>query len=265
MDMSQFELLENEQPLDRLVTDGGMCGIFRTVACIGDSLSSGEFEVADDEGHHFFDRFDYSWGQFMAREAGMTVYNFSRGGMTAKEYVESFAEQQHFFDPQKAAQAYIIAMGANDFFWDAVRYEAGTKEDICKEDPTKNKKTYMGYMGQIISRYREISPDAKFFLVTFPNYPRDTEEKNERTRLQVKLMYDLAEVFDNTYVIDLYRYAPVYDEAFKSRFFMNGHMNPTGYRFTAKLMLSYIDWYIRRDPEDFREVGLIGTPWKTKK
>ena len=32
-----------EQPLDRPVTDGGLCGILRTVACVGDSLSSGEF------------------------------------------------------------------------------------------------------------------------------------------------------------------------------------------------------------------------------
>ncbi|MBQ8323477.1 MAG: hypothetical protein IJX91_05875 [Clostridia bacterium] len=35
---------ENEKPLDRNVTDGGFCAIFRTIACIGDSLSSGELE-----------------------------------------------------------------------------------------------------------------------------------------------------------------------------------------------------------------------------
>ena len=34
-------ILENEKPLDRIVTDGGFCGIFRRIACIGDSLSSG--------------------------------------------------------------------------------------------------------------------------------------------------------------------------------------------------------------------------------
>ena len=35
---------ENEKPLENLVTDGGFTGIFRTIGCIGDSLSSGEFE-----------------------------------------------------------------------------------------------------------------------------------------------------------------------------------------------------------------------------
>ncbi len=28
----------DEKPLDNPVTDGGYCGIFRTIACIGDSL-----------------------------------------------------------------------------------------------------------------------------------------------------------------------------------------------------------------------------------
>ena len=35
---------EKEKPLDRVVDDGGMCAIFRSIACVGDSLSSGEFE-----------------------------------------------------------------------------------------------------------------------------------------------------------------------------------------------------------------------------
>ena len=41
---------ENEKPLDRLVTDGGFCGILRTIGCVGDSLSSGEFEARNEEG-----------------------------------------------------------------------------------------------------------------------------------------------------------------------------------------------------------------------
>ena len=32
---------ENELPLQNIVSDGCYCGIFRTIACVGDSLSSG--------------------------------------------------------------------------------------------------------------------------------------------------------------------------------------------------------------------------------
>ena len=39
---------KNEKPLDNLVTNGGFTGIFRTIACVGDSLSSGEFESIDE-------------------------------------------------------------------------------------------------------------------------------------------------------------------------------------------------------------------------
>ncbi|UKI36402.1 MAG: hypothetical protein L6V93_21315 [Clostridiales bacterium] len=49
---------KRKKPLDNFVTDGGFCSIFRTICCVGDSLSSGEFEGTNDEGnktyHDFF-------------------------------------------------------------------------------------------------------------------------------------------------------------------------------------------------------------------
>ena len=92
MNISEFMPSKDEKPLDRLVGDGGFTGIFRTIACIGDSLSSGEFE-SDSEacGKGYHDYFEYSWGQYIARTAGCKVYNFSRGGMTAKWFMESYA------------------------------------------------------------------------------------------------------------------------------------------------------------------------------
>ena len=39
--------MENK-PLDKIICDGGMMNIFRTIGCIGDSLSSGEFEYIKD-------------------------------------------------------------------------------------------------------------------------------------------------------------------------------------------------------------------------
>ena len=106
---------DHEQPLDNIVTDGGFCSIFRTIGCIGDSLSSGEFESKNEEGKvDYHDYFEYSWGQYIARSAGCTVYNFSRGGMTASEYWNSFAEANDYWNPDKLCQAYIIALGVND-------------------------------------------------------------------------------------------------------------------------------------------------------
>ena len=45
----------------------------------------------------YFDKFEFSWGQFIARMTGNQVYNFSRGGMSAKEYIESFSDLNDLF------------------------------------------------------------------------------------------------------------------------------------------------------------------------
>ena len=79
----------------------------------------------------------------------------------------------------------------------------------------------------------------------------------------INLLYSLAEHFDNSYVLDLYKYGPVYDE-FKKKFFLHDHMNPSGYLLTARMVDSYIDYIIRHNPDDFKEVGFIGTDIKYK-
>ena len=59
MNINDFYITENEKPLERILNDGGFCGIFRTIACIGDSLSSGEFETIDSDGKHsYYDFYD---------------------------------------------------------------------------------------------------------------------------------------------------------------------------------------------------------------
>ena len=84
---------ENEKPLDRLVEGYSNTSVFRKIAFIGDSLSSGEFETVKPDGKKgYHDLYEYSWGQYIARKNGLTAYNFSKGGMRARQYMETFAE-----------------------------------------------------------------------------------------------------------------------------------------------------------------------------
>lgn len=248
----------DEQPLDRLVEGYSNTAIFRKIAFIGDSLSSGEFEnrTADGKpGYH--DMFEYSWGQYIARKNGLTAYNFSRGGMTTQEYIESFAEEKGFWDPALACQAYVIALGVNDMNQIA---ELGTLDDIHPTDPSKNKKTFLGYYAAIIARYKKIAPDAKFFLVCRPDSDKYTEEERARKITGInRVLYDLASYFDKTYIIDLCKYGPIYDKKFQEHYYLYGHLNPAGYILTAKMVDSYIDYIIRHNPDDFRYVGFINT------
>lgn len=121
------------------------------------------------------------------------------------------------------------------------------------------KKTFAGYYGQIIQRLKKMQPNAKFFLMTMP---RGVDAKrNELAAKHAELLRDMATVFNYTYVIDLNRHAPVYDEEFRRNFYLAGHMNPQGYILTAKMVMSYIDYIVRHNPEDFAQVPFIGKPY----
>lgn len=257
-----YKLLFNdndEKPLERLIFHGGFCGIFRKIGCVGDSLSSGEFEgTAKDGSATYHDYYEYSWGQHIARNIGAEVYNFSRGGMTAKEYCESFADERNLWDKSKACQAYIFALGANDITQNGK--ELGSVSDIKINNWENNKKTFVGYYAQIIQRLKEIQPKAKFFLITIPRGKTDSL-RIVAEDIHQHLLYQMAELFENTYILDFRKYAPVYDEDFKRLFYLGSHMNPAGYILTARMVESYIDYIIRHDMESFAQAGFIGTPY----
>ena len=252
----------DEKPLEHLVTDGGYTSIFRTIACVGDSLASGEFETFDPEKNerHFYDMFPYSWGQYLARMAGCTVHNFSRGGMTASEYCKGYAEEKGWWNPALAAQAYIVGLGANDLF--GAHQPLGEMSDIHPEDPEQNADTFTGWYAKLIMKYKAIQPDAKFFLVTLARETHwQADEDNPMARAvaaHAARLRELADYFDNTYVIDLHTYAPPHDRPFFERFYLHGHMNPMGYRIIAEQIGSYIDYIIRHNPRDFVNVPFIG-------
>ena len=90
MDNKWFELGANEQPLDIIKETCGFAGIFKQIGVIGDSLASGEFESHDENGSIVYtDMYEYSWPAVLERITGTKYNNYSRGGMTAREYMQS--------------------------------------------------------------------------------------------------------------------------------------------------------------------------------
>lgn len=238
--------------------EAGWLGIFRTIACVGDSLSSGELVSVDKNGaYEYNDYFEYSWGQYIARKYGNTVYNFSRGGMTAKEYLESFGDRMRFFRPEVAAQAYFFALGENDLF--CRNQEPGTTDDFDDSGAAPLRDTFAGWFGTLLMRYKNLQPRAKFFLITMPDRYDDDEFHARLRRAHHKLMHAIANKVEGAYVVDLFEYAPLYDEKFFRRHMMNGHLTPSGYLLSAEFISRLADAIIDEHIEDFREVGFIGT------
>ncbi len=257
MNLDKYFSNKDELPLDNLIENGGgMCSIFRTIGCIGDSLSSGEFQCKSEEGiYSFLDFYEYSWGQFMARATGSKVYNFSQGGMTAKAFMSSFGVQCGAFDFDHLCQAYIIALGVNDI--NKEPDNLGTIEDIGAKNMT-----FTAQYSAIIETIKRKQQKAKFFLMTLPRR-KTLPEETAREDKHAELIYAMAEKYKNCYVLDFRKYAPVYDEKFRESFYLSGHMNPMGYLLTSQMVVSYIDWIIRHNMQDFKQVGLIGTPYYT--
>lgn len=265
MNIMDYIYKTEDKPLDNMVLNGGYCGIFRRIACIGDSLSSGEFEALQNGLIGYHDFYEYSWGQYIARDIGCDVYNFSRGGMTAEEYCESFAELKGYWSEEYAVQAYIIALGVNDITRIINgELEMGSIQDVDLSNCGRNKHTFLGYYAQIIQHYKVLQPKAKFFLMTIP---KSDEEENRKTLGDIhrKLIYQLSQLLENCYVLDFRKYAPDYNKEFQQRFFLGGHLSPAGYRLTALMTESYIDYIIRNNMEDFKQVGFIGTPYYNEK
>ncbi|MBQ7303061.1 MAG: SGNH/GDSL hydrolase family protein [Clostridia bacterium] len=244
-----------KNPLDTLVSDGGFCGIFRTIGCIGDSLSSGELESLSPDGQPgYHDYYEYSWGQYIARATGAKVYNFSRGGMSAMEY-HTFAEENGFWGDDCLCQCYILALGVNDRHVGPI----GTIDDIDFDDYNNNAETFAGYYGKIIQRLREKQPKARIFLMTMPR--DDRLGFPEFTSGHTKLLHELADRLPFTYVLDLNKYAPDYDEEFRKKYYLGGHLSPAGYLLTARMVMTLMDHIIQENMDDFKQVGFIGTPY----
>lgn len=244
---------ENEKPLDNLAVNGGFCSIFRTIGCIGDSLSSGEFQTKNADGSwSYTDKYYYSWGQFIGRMTGAKIYNFSRGGLTAKGYLENFVYCNNVFDIEKKCQAYIIALGVNDI------YNANMEIGDIKDYKGDKKETFCFYYGKIIESHQYFNPNAKFFLVNFPR-EKENEGIYNKQQLCKEVSYKIGEFtkeFANCYLIDLYNYGMEINADFRKKFYLNGHLNPLGYKLTADIIASYIDYIIRQNPTDFEMVGL---------
>lgn len=97
MNQQMFNYKKDENPLENIKENCGFAAIFKDIGVIGDSLSSGEFEATDENGQTtYHDFYEYSWPAILQRITGTHYSNFSRGGMTLKEFYESWANKNNF-------------------------------------------------------------------------------------------------------------------------------------------------------------------------
>lgn len=245
--------------LKEFVPDGGLISIFNNVAVIGDSLSSGEHESLNCGVKGFHDYYWYSWGQYISRKAGCNVKNYSVGGLTAKQFNDYFAWFYHVFDKENLCQAYFVALGVNDISGVVGgNMEFGSLDDVDFSDYNKNKDSFISQYVKIIQRIVEAQPKAKIFAVVPPEEEGRDEKRVKYYNKFAEILRELPKYFENLYLIDMAKYADVHDKEFKEMYYLGGHLNAMGYRYTADLFMTYIDYIIKNDYKKFKQVAFIG-------
>ena len=234
-----------------IIHGGGMAGIFHKIGCIGDSLASGE-TIANDTGSNVYhDMYQYSWGQCLARMCGVTAHNFSRGGQSAKTWMEEWATNETFVS--NPCTLYLIGLGVNDSTTTSIAYtELGTSADVGT-----NAQTFYGLYSAIILRIKQISEKAKIFVMTMPNLT-----DADRLLYNNAIMY-MATVYDDVYLMDLAEYGADYFAAIKANtnLWKSGHGTAVSYKMCADFICTYIDWYVRNHGENFINVQFIDSEW----
>ena len=243
-----------EDPLE-LKVDGGYTKIFRKIGVIGDSLASGAMTYYVDDTHTTTsgeDMYEYSWLQYIARTCGSIGYNFSKGGLSTRTFLQDVGGKatECYTDASKLCQAYFIALGHNDL---NQSIPTGTSDDIDIVDYNNNADTYYGNYAKIIQKIKEIAPKAKIFVITMKNKYNEIvcAEYNAAIRY-------MATIFDNVYVLDMNIYFPdILDEHYTA-----GHGNAMGYCHYSLEIQTLVDKTIRENPTDFKYVQFINTEYE---
>lgn len=241
------ELLDN--PLNVIKETAGYTRMFKTIGCIGDSVTKGY--VTSSSGG--VDLVDYSYPTYLERICGNKVYNWGVSGATSKSWLES-TEASDCYSGNYNCDAYIISLGGND---GSKNYNVpvGSLDDI-KENYNDNPNTFYGNMDKIIRKIKEIQPKAKIFLTTYLIYDLSRiPPYEEATRI-------LATKYENCYLLDLHLYGEKYYDDYD---YSDGHhKNALGYLKKAHIIATYIDWVIKNNKSDFMNVQFIGTDYDVK-
>ncbi len=231
-----------------LIPDCGLFASFLKVGCIGDSLSSGESYPSATSGSGI-DFYEHSWPQYMSRATSNKYYNFSKGGLTTKSWLNDEVATECFKIENKCA-GYIIALGVNDM---NQNINIGSISDINIDDYNQNNDSFYGNYGKIIQKLNEFQNGVKIFIMTAPSDNMETKGYNEAIR-------NIANLFDNVYIVDLYsRCYYLYNLGFIKNTEFYGHYRAITYNYMSKIIGTILNKIMMENYSDFTKIEFIGT------
>lgn len=266
----EIGISEPDNPLSKIITDGGLAGLIESYATAGDSLTQGVFDRTNGVAMNFEATSFNSYPSQLSRITGSKVFNLGNAGATACNSQQSISEwhswlqtanQKKWFTDEFKPKAYIFAIGTNDIGYYG-SFTGDVETDIDINDYNNNDTTTsVGGLATMIQKARELQPKAIIFIETIDNTRNKKstrDEANEKIRAIAKKL--------NCYLIDMAKYWIQENEAseWMTKYQNGGHLNAMGYLLKTQARITYIDWIIRNNPEMFKEVQFIGTNMEYK-
>lgn len=220
-------------------TDYSCMSMFRTMGVVGDSWASGSVHTPNG----YVDTvYEMSWGQMLGRKLGISVSNYSSGGLTTKTWLTASAQYGGLAkllseDPKNL---YLLNLGINDKSAISGGTETlGTVDDI-KDDYTENPDTFYGNYGRIIGNIKDHAPKAIIILISMLPKPSRTMDA---------YIEEIAEKCEVPFI------KVTNDDYFTSEYFYDanfgGHMCVLGYSGVANALERLIQKYMVNHITDF--------------
>ena len=219
-----------------------VCKIFKKVACIGDSYTSGYIN----NGVHEVERINenFAWTHNMATMTGNEYVNCGASGTT----VITWMNHERGLKKLKASgkpQAFMIGLMINDVT-NGLPLGSITDRDT-------NNQTYYGGMCRIIKECYAINPEAKIFIFTRPTTVSSYKPYNEAVR-EICNHYKSTH---NTHCLDLAKYTHYFTQLNLANDYINGHYTAIGYEQFAEAISLIWSKYLTDNIADFQDVAFI--------
>ena len=192
--------------------------LFRTVCCIGDSLTRG-YQAEYPSGVR---NRDGGYPMYLARLTGLTVYNFGASGVNPTQWLaqEAFAQADY-----SAMDLALICLGRNEGL--------SSQED------------QLSYQ-LIIDRLLSANPDMTVFLLSLP--PSDTSaETNARVNARIRAIAE-NNPGRRVFYLDIYENTLCASSSLRSD---GTHYYPLGYFLLAQTVKNNLEAFIASHPESF--------------
>lgn len=249
--------VDDDNPLSVVKETPGMTAILHRIGVVGASLTNGGHNTTNGSFGQEAGR-EYSWPQRLARLCGITCFNFGHGGYWCKYWLDDNGGYYSAVgEPENKCDAYIISFASNDVYSKS-GYYVGTIDDVHVGNERENSSSYYGYLSQIIARCHDVQKRAYLFVLTYPHDFGQTESGG-----YTQAMRDIVKLYReagyNIYLIDYAAYGMTVEEATERGFKRGAHYVGAGYQYMTYEICTYIDWIIRHNIEDFKDIAFVRT------